>query len=128
MARRLLKKSTMPAICHIEIPAPDLAKAKAFYTKIFGWTIEQPAGMDDYAIWHTNGNSGGFNAGAKQSPARAAGVCLYIAVPNIPSKLRQIAKAGGKIVRSKTAIGGGFGFYASIVDPNGNHLRIWSRT
>jgi uncharacterized protein len=126
MAKSTGKRRTLPAICHIEIPAPDMAKAKAFYTKVFGWTVEQPPGFEGYALWRSEGVSGGFDSSAK--PAKRGGPRLYLAVPDIPRKLKQIGKAGGKITKGKTEIGGGFGFFASFLDPNGNPMCVWSLT
>jgi predicted enzyme related to lactoylglutathione lyase len=34
-----IQKSRSP-FCHVVIPAPDLAKAKAFYEAIFGWRVQ----------------------------------------------------------------------------------------
>lgn len=31
----------MPTICHFEIPAEDIERAKKFYTELFGWKIEK---------------------------------------------------------------------------------------
>ena len=39
------------AVVHFEIPADDVARAKAFYENVFGWKIKQfpmPAGGPEY--------------------------------------------------------------------------------
>ena len=131
MARKTRQRATtprtMPAICHIEIPAPDLKKAIAFYTNVFGWTVEQPPLMaGHYALWRGEGRTGGFDAHAKPAPVKRPGVGLYLAVPSIPRALKQIERAGGKVLEKKTAIGGGFGHYAVFIDPNGNRMNVWS--
>jgi uncharacterized protein len=128
MARKPAKKNpSVRTICHIEIPAPNIRKAIAFYTKVFGWEIEEPQGMGGYAFWRTEGNSGGFDPGMRPAARDGAGVGLVLAVASIPRKLQQIVRAGGKVVKEKTPIGGGYGFYASFLDPNGNRLSIWTR-
>jgi len=45
---------------------------------------------------------------------------------DISPKLDEIKKAGGKVVQEKTEIGGGYGFYAQFIDPNGNYMQIYS--
>jgi uncharacterized protein len=116
---------TKPAeICHVNIPAPDLAKAKAFYTKVFGWKCTAMPGMAGYAFWNAGKLGGGFDADAK--PAKG-GVTLYLAVADIPATLKKIERAGGKAIRPKTEIPGGMGFLATFLDPSGNGMGLWSR-
>ena len=112
-------------ICHINIPAPDLAKAKAFYTKVFGWKCTAMPGMTEYSFWSAGELGGGFDADAK--PAKK-GVTLFLAVSDIPAALKKIERAEGKAVRAKTAIPGNYGFIAAFLDPCGNGMGLWSKT
>ena len=115
---------TKPAeICHVNIPAPDLAKAKAFYTKVFGWKCVAMPGMTDYSLWRAGKLGGGFDA--SQKPARK-GITLFIAVADIPAALKKIELSGGKALRPKTEIPGGMGFLATFLDPSGNGMGLWS--
>jgi len=111
-------------ICHVNIPAPDQAKARAFYTKVFGWKCSPMRGVAEYSFWSAGKMAGGFDSHAK--PARN-GVTLYLAVADIPATLRKIEQAGGKTVRPKTAIPGNMGFLATFLDPCGNAMGLWSR-
>jgi predicted enzyme related to lactoylglutathione lyase len=36
------------AIVHFELPADDVARAKAFYSKLFDWKITSAPGFEDY--------------------------------------------------------------------------------
>ena len=112
-------------ICHINIPAPDMAKAKAFYTKVFGWKCMAMPGMTEYSLWSAGKLGGGFDASLK--PARS-GVTLFLAVSDIPAALKKIVRAGGKALRAKTEIPGNYGFMATFLDPSGNGMGLWSRT
>ncbi len=40
----------MATVVHFEIPAEDVERAKSFYSKLFGWNIDQIAGMDYWSI------------------------------------------------------------------------------
>ncbi len=113
-------------ITHIEIPAPDLKKAADFYSKVFGWEVFiEPD--NNYAMFKFSENAGGgLDANAKPAP-EGSGPGLVINVEDIPSKLGEIAKAGGKVVQEKTEIPGGYGFYARFTDPNGNYMQVHSR-
>lgn len=112
------------AVCHIEVPAPDLAKAMRFYGEVFGWEIGEQLGPN-YCIWHAGDLGGGFSA--DMAPCDD-GMNVVLGVEDIPAKLEEIAKAGGAVVKGKTEIGGGYGFYALFKDPNGNRLGLWSKT
>lgn len=114
-------------ITHIEIPAPDLNKAIAFYSKLFNWQIQiLPPG--DYAFFRigTTQSGGGFDTGLKPAEEKC-GPQLTIDVDDISTKLEEIQNAGGKIILAKTEIPGGHGFYACFRDPNGNYLQLHSR-
>jgi hypothetical protein len=123
MAKAKRKVLTQGAICHVEIPAPDLAKAKVFYEKVFGWKVTAPPGSS-YWMFAAGEMSGGLDQDGKVADE---GVMLYLKVADIPATLTKIAAAGGAIVKDKTEIGGGYGFYACFRDPNGNRLALWCR-
>lgn len=110
-------------ICHIEIAVTDMAAAREFYGKLFGWTF--PMAGDEYSIFKTpDGQGGGMELREKAPPDGA--VTLYIVVDDIPASLAAIVKAGGKVEKAKTEIGGGYGFMALFRDPCGNRMAIWS--
>jgi predicted enzyme related to lactoylglutathione lyase len=113
-------------IVHIEIPAPDLEKAKEFYTKLFGWNVELVPGMD-YAMWSA-GKDGSVEGGfEKTSKPTIDGPLLHIEVDDIDSKLKEIEAAGGKMLKPKTKISDEFGFFAVFLDVFGNRLGLWSK-
>ena len=111
-------------ICFIEIPAPDLKKAKIFYTSVFGWEVKENEPYDNFWFFNAGDFSGGFEPNAQVDEG---GVNLVIEVEDIPGKLEEIKQAGGTILKEKREIGGNYGFYATFMDPNGNRLSIWSK-
>jgi len=113
----------MNKFCHIEIPAPNLQLAVKFYQDLFGWEIEIIPD-ESYAFYKDGSVGGAFDPDAIP---QQEGVNLVIEVEDIPAKLNEIEAAGGKITKDKTEIGGGYGFYASFLDVNGNRLSIWSK-
>ena len=115
-------------ITHIEIPAPGLQKAIAFYGALFNWTIEK-APNDEYAFFRIGDTQSGGSFETKLQPAAAGcGPQITIDVDEINQVLAAIEKAGGTISLPKTAIQGGHGFYAVFIDPNGNYLQLHSGT
>jgi predicted enzyme related to lactoylglutathione lyase len=114
----------MHGFCHIEIPTTDQQKSKGFYSKIFGWKIDDS--NPEYVQFSTPDNEGGgFTSSSK--PVQD-GVVLYIEVKDIKEKLREIENAGGKIIKEKTGISPEFGFYALFNDPCGSLMGLWSKT
>ena len=114
-------------ITHIEIPAPDLARAIAFYSAIFNWKIEivKEGSYAFFMIGDAN-TGGGLNAALKVAEEET-GCQIVVDVEDIEQNLAAVQAAGGKIILTKTDIGGGHGYYAIFQDPNGNHLQIHSR-
>lgn len=114
-------------ITHIEIPAPDLTKAIAFYTTVLNWKIELIA-ENSYAfffIGDTN-TGGGLDASLQPAPEKC-GPQIVIDVESIEQALDRIKAEGGSVTLEKTGIEGGHGFYAAFQDPNGNHLQLHCR-
>lgn len=112
----------MHGFVHVEIPARDLRRAKAFYGKIFGWTFTDMG--KDYTLFAPPGGGvgGGINK-VKQVPQRAA-VQAYIDVANIDAKLKEIKKARGRVLKPKMETPG-YGWWASFADPQGAVLFLW---
>lgn len=90
-------KLKLGMICHIEIPAPNLKKAKAFYSKLFGWDCSRAMGPT-YCFWNDGHVGGALDADAKPSKA---GTVLVIEVDDIDKKLVAIKKAGAKHSRPR---------------------------
>ena len=108
------------SICHIEIPAPDLDLAQAFFSRLFAWEIT-PMGPD-YRLFQVAGSGGGLD---KKAPVADGGPVPVIAVEDVTAKLREIEAAGGTALSEKIAISEGHGYCAYFRDPNGNKLGLW---
>jgi predicted enzyme related to lactoylglutathione lyase len=116
----------MSKIVHIEIPAPDLAKAAEFYSKVFGWKVDMMPEMD-YALWSPadqEGVGGGFS---KTYPINKDGILVHIGVDDIEAKLAEIEAAGGKTITPKTKISDEYGYFAEFADISGNKMALWSK-
>ncbi|MDC1143063.1 VOC family protein [Planctomycetota bacterium] len=111
------------AICHIEIPATDLAKSKAFYAKYFGWEFMDH--NDGYSMFDTGTIGGALDTGIKPS---GKGPTVVLTVPNVKDMLKEFKADGVKLLSDYTEIDGGYGFYAYFADPAGNKMGIWSKT
>ena len=112
-------------ICYMEIPAPNIEAAGAFYASIFGWRIT-PSNLSDKSYWEFSTGDGQLTGGLDPSiPVSAGGVLLYLKVESITDALAAVKGSGGIVVREKFDIGGGYGFSAIFKDPNGNQLGLF---
>ena len=114
-------------ICYVEISAPDLQLAEKFYQSVFAWHIQKTDILDDYLIFSSGEGqlSGGF---VKDLPLNKGNIVLYIQVDDIPETLEKISIQGEKTIQEKQKISDEYGFCALFVDPNGNHMGLWSQT
>lgn len=107
----------MARLNYIELPAADLAASKAFYTKVFGWTLAKFG--PSYAATTTGDVDVGLQGDASEAPAAPLPV---IQVDDLDAALVAVTAAGGNIVRPTFAFPGGRRFH--FRDPHGNELAV----
>jgi predicted enzyme related to lactoylglutathione lyase len=108
---------------YVELAAPDLAAAKAFYADAFGWSFTD-YGPDYTGIQRPGGNGeiGGL------TPSRPAGTGLPLVIlysDDLDSTLDSVRAAGGEITEGPFDFPGGRRFHFS--DPAGNQLAVWTQ-
>jgi len=107
---------------HIEFPADDVERAKAFYSQVFGWQFSSMEGMDGYFLY--DAGPGGLGGGIGQRNVNApAGVRNYIGVDSVEDTLAVALANGATLVTPVTDIG--VGWYAAIKDTEGNELGLY---
>jgi len=121
----------MGKVVHFEIPADNLARAKKFYSTVFGWKMNEFPEMQ-YTMVQTTENDekgmpkepGAINGGmlARQDPVKAP--VVTISVDNMDQATATIEKNGGKIIRGKEPVGD-MGFAAYFRDTEGNVVGLW---
>jgi len=109
-------------IDYVEIPAPNLEAAKAFYGQLFNWKIGHEFG-GSYVSFQAGRLRGGF---ATYRTPTDRGILLVIRVASIDAVLAQIPVYGGSIVKPRTWYPWGE-YRAEFKDPNGNLLAILAR-
>ncbi len=126
----------MDKVQHFEIPADNLARARAFYEASFGWktsSFPMPDGSD-YVGLHTGPideknmpkesgfiNGGMFKRGGK-FPATTPTIATI--VQDLDASLEKVVTAGGSVAMPKQEIAG-MGYYAYIQDTEGNIIGVW---
>jgi uncharacterized protein len=120
-------------VVHFEIPAANVKRAKEFYTKAFGWQINDFPGMN-YAMVGTtdsdeNGmpkNPGAINGGMLKRQKPVSTPVITVDVEDIDASLKEIKKLGGTVSRKKEPVGD-MGFAAYFKDTEGNVIGLWQR-
>jgi predicted enzyme related to lactoylglutathione lyase len=118
-------------IVHFEIPADDVARAKKFYSDVFGWEISLMPGPYEYDGVRTTetAESGmpksfGVNGGLYQRMKPGQSPINDIGVEDIDSYSAKLVEAGGEILVPKMPVPG-HGWMVHFKDPENNVLALW---
>jgi predicted enzyme related to lactoylglutathione lyase len=111
---------------HVELNTADPAKAKAFYSKLFQWQLEDvpnPAVPDSsYTMIKVGTGTGGGIM--KQVPGGPSGWLAYVEVDDIQAATAKAKSLGGKVMKDVTEVMG-MGWLSFIQDPTGAVLGLW---
>jgi len=111
---------------HVELNTSDPEKAKAFYSKLFQWQLEDipnsavPGGT--YTIVKVGTGIGGGIM--KQVPGGPSGWLAYVEVEDIHATTQKAKSLGGKIMKEPFEVMG-VGWLSYIQDPTGAVLGLW---
>ena len=117
-----------------EIPVENMDRAIKFYESIFEIKLSRnKLGSLDMAWFpmkeKAEGAAGSLVASKPHyKPSSTEGVLIYFTTPSgdLDLDLKNVEKAGGKILRTKTQIGE-YGFMALFIDSEGNRIALHSR-
>jgi len=107
-------------IDYIEFPVLDLAKTRAFYEGIFGWSFQEWG--DAYLSFNDGRLDGGFALSEEVYPSGGPLVILYAL--DLEKTLDLVREHGGAIEKEIFDFPGGRRFH--FIDPNGYELAVWS--
>jgi hypothetical protein len=103
---------------YVEFLSKDLAAAKEFYTKAFGWKFTDYG--PEYTAFEGDYVDGGFTLG---EPVKGS-VLVILYSERLEETLEKVKKAGGKMAKEIFSFPGGRRFH--FTDPDGNELAVWS--
>jgi predicted enzyme related to lactoylglutathione lyase len=114
----------MPAeIVHIEFKSANFARTTEFYARLFDWRTEQNASASYMKLAGDGAPSAGW---VRADLVQAPGPITYLAVDDLPAKLQEIERAGGRVLAPSLPFAGG-GEVGLFADPDGNILGLWHR-
>ena len=109
-----------PAMDYVEFSVHDIARSKAFYGAVFGWSFVDygPA----YTSFTDNGLGGGFTTDGTPNPG---GSLMVFHVDDLEAALARAKSAGAVIVKPIFSFPGGKRF--QFRDPDGYEIAAWTQ-
>ena len=104
---------------YLEFSVTDVAAAKKFYGRVFGWKLTDYG--PDYASFEDGRLAGGFS---KVKRVKRGGPLIVLYSKELEKTQKKIVAAGGKIVKKIFDFPGGRRLH--FTDPGGNELAVWS--
>ena len=117
------------AICHFEIGVRDNKKAAEFYSKLFEWKMESPAGpaiaagSPQVTMIRTGGDVGGHLNTLGHEPHNYT--IFYVMVEDVAASIAKAESLGGTKIVGPLPVPGS-GVFAWIRDPEGNVIGIYT--
>ena len=115
-------------VAWFDITTTNIAQAKDFYGKLFGWTFEPVKGTDQAAEIVAEGASIGTlrTADGKITPFNGV---VYIQVSELAASCKKARELGGTIPPGfPFNLPDGVGAIALVLDPSGHPVGLYSRT
>jgi predicted enzyme related to lactoylglutathione lyase len=109
---------------HVELNTTDLSKAKAFYTSLFDWKLEEfPMENGSYTMIMVGEGTGG---GMMKHPVPGAPSMwlAYVLVDDINAATQKAKSLGATVMKDVTEVMDA-GWLSIITDPTGALLGLW---
>ncbi|MGB6064052.1 MAG: VOC family protein [Desulfomonilaceae bacterium] len=112
----------MNTVCFFEVPVDDFSSAQKFYGELFGWNFEKiPGAFRYYKIdMGSDKIKGGMTA--RQDPTHTP--VNYVKVESVQESVEKAEKLGAQVVVPRKPVAG-TGWFAVLLDPNGNRIGLW---
>ena len=107
-------------IVHIEIPADDTEKGRAFWGSLFGWQFESFPGPSEYHIARISDQTG---AAITNMEAGKRGTRSYFDVDDINAGASRVKELGGEADEPMPVPN--MGWFVTCRDPQGNEFGLW---
>ena len=110
---------------HVELETTDVAKAKAFYGKLFDWKLEDVQ-MGDGNTYTLIGVGDGTGGGMMKNPMpnTSSFWLAYVLVDDIKAATQKARSLGANVMKDVTEVTG-MGWLSIITDPTGAMLGFW---
>ena len=109
---------------HVELNTTDVDKAKAFYTRLFAWKLEDvPMPGGTYTMISVGEGTGGAMM-QHPMPGAPSMWLAYVQVDDIAAATQKAKSLGATVIKDVTEVMGA-GWLSIITDPTGATLGLW---
>ena len=118
---------TRDSITWFEIPVRNIDAAARFYEAVLGKPLRREAMLDSQlAIFPCaeGGATGCLQCGPGVAAPGSATLVYLDVSPSLDAALARTKAAGGRVVKDRTALPPGMGFFAHIEDVEGNRVGV----
>jgi predicted enzyme related to lactoylglutathione lyase len=116
------------AVHWFEIPVNDFERATKFYEEVLDTKMTPFPGDAPMNVFARERGIGGCIVQRPQSKPSAEGTTVYLnAEGKLDASIKRAEKLGAKITVPRTEIPGGFGYFACLIDSEGNHVGLHSQ-
>ena len=112
------------APCWIDLFTNDADSAHAFYTELFGWTVDVAEDFGGYATFHKDGVAVAGCMGNSDPGQPADFWSVYLNTPDIAATFAAAQAAGGQQILAPMPVGD-LGQMAMVADPSGAAVGLW---
>jgi hypothetical protein len=121
---------TTNALNWFEVPVTDFARAKRFYSTIFNFAMpdfEMGGRMMGFFLHEQGKGVGGAIVKGEGCVPATTGTVVYLSAgDDLSVVLARVERAGGKILSPKAPVSAELGFFAFILDSEGNRVGLHS--
>jgi predicted enzyme related to lactoylglutathione lyase len=120
-------------VVHFEIPADDPDKLASFYGDLFGWKIDKMPG-EAIEYWGIRTvptddkgmptEAPGINGGLMRRQMPDQRPINYVSVESVDEYVAKAKALGASLIVEKMPVPG-MGWFAQLIDPQGNPFAIW---
>lgn len=110
---------------HVELNTTDPERAKAFYSKLFAWKMEDMQmgpGMTYTMIQPGEGTGGGLMK--HPVPGAPSAWLAYVVVDDAKASTEKAKSLGARVMKDVSEVPG-MGWFSIIADPTGATLGLW---
>jgi predicted enzyme related to lactoylglutathione lyase len=124
-----MSKFESNAVTWFELPVANMTRARSFYETLLNTQMQEFPGEEPCFMFpaEPGGVAGSLIERKGMRPA-AEGTMVYLNVDGkLDATLERAKNLGAKLLVPRTAIPGGFGYFACLLDSEGNHVGLHSR-
>ena len=109
-------------VVHFEVPAEDTARAREFWSHVFGWEFGDSV-MPEFEYYMVETGEG--QGGAVMPADKTGSLIIYFDTDDIEASIGRVRELGGNAAEKQPIPG--MGWFTHCEDTEGNAFSLWQR-